>query len=222
MTAMGLETARRRMVERDLIDRGIADPRVIRAMATVPRERFVDPEQTAFAYDDAPLPIGEGQTISQPYIVARMAEALALAPADRVLEIGTGSGYAAAVLAEIAAEVYTVERIDALAGRARRRLAGLGYARVHVLVGDGTLGWPEHAPYDAIVATAGGPDVPAALLDQLAVAGRLVMPVGPMRFGQRLVRIVRELGDYRREDLEPVAFVPLVGAQGWPEGKARR
>jgi protein-L-isoaspartate(D-aspartate) O-methyltransferase len=221
-TAVDLETARRRMVEQHLIGRGIADPRVIRAMATVPRERFVAPEQAAFAYEDEALAIGEGQTISQPYIVARMAEALALAPTDRVLEIGTGSGYAAAVLAEIAAEVYTVERIAALADRAWRRLAGLGYARVRVRVGDGTLGWPEHAPYDAIVATAGGPDVPEALLDQLAIGGRLVMPVGPLFSGQRLVRVVRELGSYRRQDLEPVAFVPLVGAQGWPEREARR
>ena len=220
--ALDLERARRRMLDRDLVGRGISDPRVLRAMATVPRERFVGQEQVAWAYDDAPLPIGEGQTISQPYIVARMAEALALASTDRVLEIGTGSGYAAAVLAEIAAEVFTVERIAALADRARRRLAGLGYDSVHVRVGDGTLGWPEHAPYDAIVATAGGPDVPAALLEQLAIGGSLVMPVGPLLHGQRLVRIMRGPGDYRREELEPVAFVPLVGAQGWPASDVRR
>ena len=211
------------MVDEQLAGRGIRDRRVLAAMAAVPRERFIDPGQAAFAYDDGPLPIGEGQTISQPYIVARMIEVLRLAPADRVLEIGTGSGYAAAVLAEIAAEVYTVERIAGLADRARQRLAALGYARVHVLAGDGTLGWPEYAPYDAIVVTAGGPGVPPALLEQLAPGGRLVMPVGAMLDDQRLVRVVRAgPGDDRREELEAVAFVPLIGAQGWPERSARR
>jgi protein-L-isoaspartate(D-aspartate) O-methyltransferase len=222
-TAFDFDAARRRMVEEQLVARGIADPRVLAAMGKVPREKFVSARQAAFAYDDGPLPIGEGQTISQPYVVARMTEALALAPTDRVLEIGTGSGYAAAVLAEIAAEVYTVERIAPLAARARRHLAGLGHANVHVLTGDGTLGWPEHAPYDAIVATAGGPSVPPALLDQLAIGGRLVMPVGSMRYDQRLVRVMREAsGDHRREELEAVAFVPLIGAQGWPERRASR
>ena len=221
-TTVNFETARWRMVDRDVAGRGISDPRVIRAMATVPRERFIDPEQASCAYGDEPLPIGEGQTISQPYIVARMTEALDLGSTDRVLEIGTGSGYAAAVLAEIAAEVYTVERVAALADRARWRLAALGYRQVHVRLGDGTLGWPEHGPYDAIAVTAGGPDVPQALLEQLAIGGRLVMPVGPMRFGQRLVRIVRGHGGLRREELDPVAFVPLVGAQGWPERETAR
>lgn len=221
--AVTFEAARRHMVDRQLAARGIRDPRVLAAMAAVPRERFIDPGQAAFAYDDGPLPIGEGQTISQPYVVARMIEALDVAPTDRVLEIGTGSGYAAAVLAEVAGEVYTVERLPALADRARQHLTALGYARVHVLTGDGTLGWPEHAPYDAIVATAGGPTVPPALLEQLATGGRLVMPVGPMRYDQRLVRIVRTgTGPDRREELDPVAFVPLIGAQGWPERDARR
>jgi protein-L-isoaspartate(D-aspartate) O-methyltransferase len=175
------------------------------------------------AYRDGPLPIGEGQTISQPYIVAVMTQALGLARTDRVLEIGTGSGYAAAVLAEIAAEVYTVERLAPLAARARQRLAELGYANVRVLTGDGTLGWREHAPYEAIVATAGGPRPPQALLDQLAVGGRLVIPVGPDPYEQRLVRVVRVApDDYRREELESVAFVPLIGAQGWSEGEAGR
>jgi protein-L-isoaspartate(D-aspartate) O-methyltransferase len=215
--AAEFEEARRRMVERQLADRGIVDPRVLAAMAKVPRERFVAAGQASLAYRDGPLPIGEGQTISQPYVVARMTEALALRPTDRVLEIGTGSGYAAAVLAEIAAEVYTIERIPVLAERARARLAELGYATVHVLTGDGTLGWPEHAPYDAIVATAGGPRAPQALLDQLAIGGRLVMPVGPDPYEQQLVRIVRASADgYEHEALEPVAFVPLIGAQGWP------
>jgi protein-L-isoaspartate(D-aspartate) O-methyltransferase len=218
-TAVGFEEARRRMVERQLVARGIVDPLVLAAMEKVPRERFVAVDQAALAYRDGPLPIGEGQTISQPYIVARMTAALALTPTDRVLEIGTGSGYAAAVLAEIVAEVYTVERLPGLAERARRRLTELGYASVHVLIGDGTLGWPEHAPYEAIVATAGGPKAPPALLDQLALGGRLVIPLGPEPYEQRLVRIVRtSASDYRHEELELVAFVPLIGAQGWPEG----
>ena len=217
--ATAFEETRRRMVERQLVDRGIVDPRVLAAMAKVPRERFVAADQVSLAYRDGPLPIGEGQTISQPYVVARMTEALGLRPTDRVLEIGTGSGYAAAVLAELAAEVYTIERIPALAERARRRLADLGYATVRVLTGDGTLGWPAHAPYDAIVATAGGPRAPEALLDQLAIGGRLVMPVGPDPYEQQLVRIVRTTAErYEHAQLEPVAFVPLIGAQGWPAG----
>ena len=215
--------ARSRMVDEQLVARGIRDPRVLAAMAAVPRERFIDADQAEFAYDDGPLPIGEGQTISQPYVVARMIEALELAPTDRVLEIGTGSGYAAAVLAEVCAQVYTVERVAALADRARRRLAELGYAPVRVRAGDGTLGWPEHAPYDAIVATAGGPTVPPALREQLVPGGRLVMPVGRSLYGQRLVRVVRGDGDVdRREELEAVAFVPLIGAQGWPSWGAAR
>jgi protein-L-isoaspartate(D-aspartate) O-methyltransferase len=217
------EAERRRMVEQQLAARGIHDPLVLAAMGKVPREKFVSAGQAAFAYDDGPLPIGEGQTISQPYVVALMTEALALTRTDRVLEIGTGSGYAAAILAEIAAEVYTVERLPPLAERARQLLADLGYANVHVLAGDGTLGWPEHAPYHAIVVTAGGPRVPQALLDQLAIGGRLVIPVGPVPFDQSLVRIVRaSTGDYRREELEAVAFVPLIGEQGWPEARAGR
>ena len=215
------EAARRRMVERQLIARGIVDARVLAAMAKVPRERFVSPDQARLAYADHPLPIGEGQTISQPYIVARMAEVSGLAPTDRILEIGTGSGYSAAVLAEIVTDVYTIERLPRLADGARRRLAALGYANVHVLTGDGTLGWPEHAPYDAIVATAGGPQAPPALLAQLAIGGRLIIPLGDDQYEQRLVRIVRVTADeYRHEALEPVAFVPLIGAQGWPADEA--
>jgi protein-L-isoaspartate(D-aspartate) O-methyltransferase len=208
--------ARRRMVE-ELAARDIGAPRVLDAMGAVPRERFVPTPQAPYAYDDGPLPIGEGQTISQPYVVALMTEALRLTPTDRVLEIGTGSGYAAAVLAEIAAEVYTVERVAPLAESARARLAALGYEKVHVRHGDGTLGWPEHAPYDAIVVTAGGPSVPSSLLDQLAIGGRLVMPVGPSAWSQRLVRVVRRAADdYAHHDLGEVAFVPLIGAEGWP------
>jgi protein-L-isoaspartate(D-aspartate) O-methyltransferase len=216
---VGFEEARRRMVERQLVARGIVDPLVLAAMGKVPREKFVSARQAGLAYRDGPLPIAEGQTISQPYIVARMTAAVRLMPTDRVLEIGTGSGYAAAVLAEIVADVYTVERLPMLAERARQRLVELGYVNVHVLTGDGTLGWPEHAPYDAILATAGGPRAPQALLDQLAIGGRLVIPLGPDPYEQRLVRIVRATAeDYEREDLELVAFVPLIGAQGWPVG----
>ena len=208
---------RDRMVEQQIASRGVDDPFVLDAMRAVPREDFVPPDMAAYAYEDGPLPIAYGRTISQPYIVAVMTEALRLQPHDRVLEIGTGSGYAAAILATIAAEVYTIERLERLAESARRRLAELGYGNVHVRHGDGSLGWPEHAPYDAIVVTAGGPDVPPSLLRQLAVGGRLVMPVGPSVHSQQLVRVTRE-GDegYTRETLEPVAFVPLIGAEAWP------
>ncbi len=206
------------MVAMQISARGIRDPLVLDAMRLVPREDFVPPSLAESAYRDRPLPIGEGQTISQPYIVAAMTAAVRPKLGDCALEIGTGSGYGAAVLSQIAAEVYTVERIGTLAASAGRRLAALGYTNVHVLEGDGTLGWPAHAPYDVIIVTAGGPRVPAALLDQLAVGGRLVMPVGPTPHLQRLVRVTRKGQDeLRHEDLEAVAFVPLIGAQGWPE-----
>jgi protein-L-isoaspartate(D-aspartate) O-methyltransferase len=215
---MDFARARERMVATQIAARGVRDPRVLAAMRRVPREAFVAESQAGWAYEDEPLPIGEGQTISQPYIVAAMAEALRLQPADRVLEIGTGSGYAAAVLAELAAAVYTIERLPALAERARGRLARLGYDRVRVVVGDGTLGLPAQAPFDAIVATAGGPRVPTPLLEQLAVGGRLVMPVGPEPRFQALVRVTRAAPDrWDREELMDVAFVPLIGAHGWPE-----
>ena len=208
---------RERMVDRQIRHRGVRDDAVLSAMLEVPRERFVPESLVSLAYDDRPLPIGEGQTISQPYIVAMMTEALRLRRRDRVLEIGTGSGYAAAVLATIAAEIYTIERIQNLAESARKRLAALGYSNVHVRYGDGSLGWPAHAPYDAIIVTASGPDVPTALLEQLAVGGRLVMPIGKLEH-QRLVRVERTGPEcYPREILEPVVFVPLIGAQGWPE-----
>ena len=214
--AVSFADERERMVQDQIAARGVRDPAVLAAMRKVPRECFVESAQADAAYDDGPLPIGEGQTISQPYVVAVMTEALRLGPGDRVLEIGTGSGYAAAVLSLIAAEVYTIERIESLAERARARLAETGYANVHVRYGDGTLGWPEHAPYDGIVITAGGPDVPPSLLRQMAVGGRLVMPVGPQPRFQRLVRVVRT-GEqtWDREALEEVAFVPLIGVEGW-------
>jgi len=209
---------RDRMVEQQIASRGVDDPFVLDAMRAVPREDFVPPDMAAYAYEDGPLPIAYGQTISQPYIVAVMTAAARVRPGDRVLEIGTGSGYAAAVLSEIAEEVYTVERIEGLADSARDRLAALGYRNVHVLCGDGTLGWKEHAPYDAIIVTAGGPRVPPALFDQLTTGGRLVMPLGSEPRGQRLIRRTRTGPDtYTQDDLEWVAFVPLIGAQGWPE-----
>ena len=214
-----LNEDRERMVATQIEARGITDPLVLDAMRIVPRERFVPASLAKFAYDDGPLPIGHGQTISQPYIVAVMTQAAGLKPGARALEIGTGSGYGAAVLSRIAAEVYTVERVGALAAAARASLAKLGYANVHVLEGDGSLGWADHAPYDAIVVTAGGPRVPRTLLNQLAVGGRLVMPVGPVARHQRLVRVTRtDAHEYAYEDLEEVAFVPLIGAEGWTEG----
>jgi protein-L-isoaspartate(D-aspartate) O-methyltransferase len=214
---------RERMVELQIVRRGVRDPAVLAAMRRVPRELFVAVDRAHRAYDDTPLPIGEGQTISQPYIVAAMAEALRLRATDRVLEIGTGSGYAAAVLSVIAAEVYTIERLGRLAESARRRLEKLGFSNVRVRHGDGSLGWPEHAPYDAIVVTAGGPTVPRSLLQQMALGGRLVMPVGPTTRSQQLVRVTRSREHtYDREHLEDVAFVPLIGAEGWRADEAAR
>lgn len=203
------------MVARDLAGRGIRDAAVLEAMGTVPRERFVEPCLVEAAYDDCALPIDADQTISQPYIVALMTEALELGPTDRVLEIGTGSGYAAAVLGRVAGEVWTIERHRCLADQARRRLAELGVGNVTVIDGDGTLGWADAAPYDAIVVTAGGPTVPPALLDQLADGGRLVMPVGTDQHDQELERVRRHGDDLRTEPLGPVRFVPLVGEHGW-------
>jgi protein-L-isoaspartate(D-aspartate) O-methyltransferase len=207
---------REEMVRAQLAARGIGDPHVLRAFRVVPREAFLPPELAEFAYHDSPLPIHEGQTISQPYIVALMIQAAELQPGERVLEIGTGSGYAAAILAEIARSVYTVERLEGLAQAARGRLAELGYAKVEVLHADGTLGWPDHAPYDAILVAAAGPAVPEALKLQLAVGGRLIVPVGAGLTLQRLLRVTRlSESEFREEDLGDVRFVPLIGAQGW-------
>jgi protein-L-isoaspartate(D-aspartate) O-methyltransferase len=219
-----LRNKREEMVRTQIAARGVRDPRVLEAMRTVPREGFVPPELAEFAYNDSPLPIESQQTISQPYIVALMTEALALEPGDRVLEIGTGSGYAAAVLARIAREVYTVERHEELARVASRRLRTLGFENVHVLHADGTLGWPDHAPFDAIVVAAGGPKIPPSLIEQLAIGGRLVIPVGEGRDFQKLVRITRTAdGRLQEEDLGEVRFVPLIGVQGWePERRVAR
>lgn len=210
------ESRRAKMVADHLRRRDIHDPHVLAAFAAVPRERFVPDALVERAYDDAPLPIGEGQTISQPYVVAITAQALGLRGHERVLEIGAGSGYAAAILGMLAHEVVTIERIDSLAQRAAETLAALGIANVHVHHADGTLGWPAQAPYDAIAVAAGAPSPPPALLAQLAIGGRLVIPTGPAD-AQRLVRITRRSEvDYSEEDLGDVRFVPLLGAQGWP------
>lgn len=212
------EQRRAEMVDRDIAGRGVRDGRVLAAMRAVPRDLFVPAALRDQAWEDYPLPIGADQTISQPYIVALMAEALQLRGPERVLEIGTGSGYAAAVLARLCAQVETVERIAELADRATRQLAELGVANVHVHCADGTLGWPDAAPYDAILVTAGGPVIPPELQSQLAPGGRLVMPVGASRGWQDLVRVTRTgPDDFRTESLCEVAFVPLLGAQGWPE-----
>lgn len=212
--------SRARMVAEHLASQGVSDARVLAAMAEVPREVFVGDELAEFAYEDTPLPIGTGQTISQPYIVAVMAQAAQIQPDDRVLEIGAGSGYGAAVLSRIAAEVWTIERHVVLADEARRRLRSLGYDNVHVVGGDGTLGWPEEAPFDAIVVTAGGPAVPAALWEQLTEGGRLIIPVGPETRGQELLRVRRLDGEPIEEDLGAVRFVPLIGEWGWDPGPA--
>ena len=209
-----LSSQRDRMVERQIVSRGVRDPAVLAAMRSVPRERFLPPDLAEFAYQDSPLPIAQGQTISQPFIVALMTEALGLGPDDRVLEIGTGSGYQAAVLSRLVAQVYSVELIPELARRARETLAELGYANVAIRIGDGADGWLEHAPYDAIVVAAGGPRIPEPLLAQLAPGGRLVIPVGEDK-AQELVRVTRRRdGSFEREELGGVRFVPLVGARG--------
>ena len=207
---------RHEMVERAIVARGVRSKLVLNAMRKVPREAFLPEQLREFAYEDAPLPIEADQTISQPYIVAFMTEALGLEGGEKVLEIGAGSGYAAAILSKIAGEVYTVERIGQLAEKAASTLADLGYRNVYVLHGDGTKGWPEHAPYDGIIVAAGGPSVPESLKEQLKVGGRLIMPVGRDPKIQELVRITRiSKNEYKREDLADVRFVPLIGEEGW-------
>ncbi|TFH42630.1 MAG: protein-L-isoaspartate(D-aspartate) O-methyltransferase, partial [Lysobacterales bacterium] len=204
------------MVENHIAGRGVRSAAVLRAMGKVPREAFLPGHLREFAYEDTPLPIAEGQTISQPYIVAFMVDALALEGGEKVLEVGAGSGYAAAVLSEIAGEVYTVERIGQLAEKAASVLADLGYANIHILHGDGTLGWQDHAPYDAIIVAAGGPDIPDSLKEQLKVGGRLVIPVGSDPRIQELVRVTRLSEEkFKTEDIADVRFVPLIGEEGW-------
>lgn len=210
------QRARDLMVSGQLVSRGIEDERVLAAMRKVPRHLFVPEDQQDSAYGDYPLPVGHSQTISQPYIVAYMTEALQLEGRERVLEIGTGSGYQTAILAELAREVFTVERIGELLGNAKQKLMSLGYRNIRFKVGDGTLGWEDHAPYDGIIVTAAGPEVPKPLLEQLAEGGRLVVPVG-RRFNQRLVRVRKEKYSYREQPLMDVRFVDLVGLHGWPD-----
>ena len=207
---------RAEMVASQIERRGVRDRALLDAMRAVPRERFVPEALRELACGDRALPIAEDQTISQPYIVALMIEALALEAGARVLEVGTGSGYSAAVLARLAAQVYTVERIEPLARAAAALHAELGLANVHGRLADGTLGWPEHAPYDAIVVSAAGPAVPESLKEQLRIGGRLVMPVGPARGFQKLVLVTRlALDRYRTDALADVSFVPLLGAEGF-------
>ena len=212
--------ARAHMVEHQIAARGIKDPRLLEAMRTVPREEFVPEHLRSAAYDDTPLPIEAEQTISQPYIVAVMIEAAGVKAGDRVLEIGAGSGYAAAVLGELAGKVFAIERHAELAALASERMERLGYGKVVIIEGDGTEGLPEEAPFDAILAAASGSHVPEVLLKQLRPGGRLVMPIGEPGAVQNLVRAVR-VGDqeYRRDDLGQVRFVPLIGAHGWEEGR---
>lgn len=192
--------------------RGIRDARVLEALRAVPRELFVAPSDRPLAYEDRPLPIGAAQTISQPFIVALMLEAAEIAPENRLLEIGAGSGYAAALLGQMAQEVHTVERHESLAAEAASRLAELGITHVHVHSGDGTQGWPDAAPYDAILVAAAAPSVPQSLIDQLAPGGRLIIPIGPADGGQILMKYVRQPdGSVTNRDLGDVRFVPLVG-----------
>ena len=204
-----LSRARDRMVNVQIARRGVRDPLVLEAMRRVPREVFVEPGYEEFAYEDAPLPIGEGQTISQPYIVAFMTQALEIEPSHRVLEIGTGSGYQAAVLSTLAEEVYTIEIIAALADRARKTLGALGYRNVQVRTGNGYLGWPEHAPYDRIIVTAAPEDVPPALVEQLKVGGLMAIPVGSVTQELRILR--RTATGTQTLRTLPVRFVPMTG-----------
>jgi len=208
--------AREKMVRDQLIPRGIKDPGVLKAMENIPRDRFMEEAFVAEAYDDHPLPIGHNQTISQPYIVALMTEALELAGTEKTLEIGTGSGYQTAILAELSRTVYTVERIRALMVSARQTLQELAYKNILFKAFDGTLGWKEYEPYDAIIVTAGSPKIPQPLLDQLVDGGRIIIPVGN-RYGQELIKVTNKKGNYIEENLGGCRFVDLVGVHGWKD-----
>ena len=201
--------ARQAMVEEQILDRGIQDPLVIQAMRQVPRHRFVPKSELQHAYEDRPLSIGHDQTISQPYIVAFMTEALTLDASNKVLEIGTGSGYQAAILAEITSEVFTVEIVEPLAAQAKETLTQLGYSNIQVRTGDGYKGWPSESPFDAIILTAAPDHIPQPLLDQLALGGRLIVPVGT--YLQKLILVLRTEEGYQQRTLLPVAFVPMTG-----------
>jgi len=213
---------REKMVSRQIEGRVIYDASLLSAMREVPREVFVSEKYQDYAYDDGPLPILENQTISQPYVVALMIEALGLKAGDRVLEIGTGSGYAAAVLSRVVSEVYTVERIAALVQFSRNNIASLGYDNVFVHSGDGTLGWPVHAPYQGIIVSAGGPRVPVNLKKQMAIGGHLVIPIGKEQRSQTLVRLTRVSDkEFKERKMGLVRFVPLIGKQGWEKEDSR-
>jgi protein-L-isoaspartate(D-aspartate) O-methyltransferase len=213
--------ARDRMVEQ-IARRGIRNPAVLDAMRRVPRETFVEPGFEKSAYKDRALPIGEDQTISQPYIVALMIDAAEMTPGDRVLEVGAGSGYAAAIMSRIAERVYAIERYASLATSAQQRFKTLGYNNINLRVSDGTKGWPEAAPFDAIIASAGGPAVPAALKKQLTLGGRLIIPVGIEERRQMLLRLRRtSAADFQIENLGLVSFVPLIGEHAWVSGPRR-
>ncbi len=214
--SQSLQTAREEMVKTRIKARGIKDPRVLNAMLKVERHRFVPEHLKSRAYEDNPLPIGEGQTISQPYIVALMTELLDLKGADKVLEIGTGSGYQAAILAELAHEVYTIEIITLLAETARDRLEQLGYNNIKVKAGDGYQGWPQYAPFDAIIVTAAPDHIPQSLLDQLKEGGRMVLPVGTFPY-QELKKIIKKSGKPEVTDILPVLFVPMTGSKVKPK-----
>ncbi len=209
-----LSEKRKMMVDTQIVARGVKDPRVIKAMLEVPRHLFVPPEYIDQAYEDYPLPIGYGQTISQPYMVAVMTELLELDETHKVLEIGTGSGYQTAILAAIAREVYTVERVPELSERAQRILEKLGFDNVKFKVGDGSLGWPEYSPYDRIIVTAAAPDIPEPLKDQLKEGGIIVIPIGE-RYGQILVKGIKKNDKILTQELFPCAFVPLKGEYGF-------
>lgn len=211
---MAYELERHLMVEEQLRSRGIRDERVLKAMETVPRHLFVSEEIRDRAYDDCALPIGEEQTISQPYMVAIMTELLELKGDERVLEIGTGSGYQSAVLSLLSSEVYTIERFETLATKARDLFKRLGYKNINVFIGDGTLGLPEYAPFDAIIVTAGAPEIPQVYIEQLKIHGRLAIPVGS-RFSQILYQVKKTPAGIVTRSFTPCVFVPLVGRYGW-------
>jgi protein-L-isoaspartate(D-aspartate) O-methyltransferase len=213
---VGYAPERERMVREQLESKGIRDRRVLDAFRTVPRHLFVNPADAEYAYEDRPLPLAEGQTISQPYMVALMTEAAEIAPGGKVLEVGTGSGYQAAILSTLGARVLTIERIASISEEARRRLDGAGVAGARFKVGDGTLGWPEEAPFDRIIVTAGSPDAPISLLRQLGEGGLLVIPIGGDR-RQELMRYRRALGRVTKDRLCTCSFVKLIGTEGWPE-----
>lgn len=215
---MNFKELRELMVKTQLIPRGIRDERVLSAMKKVPRHLFVDEHIQHKAYDDMALSIGEGQTISQPYMVAVMTELLELKGNEKVLEIGSGSGYQAAILAELSKEVYTVERIAVLAEKAKNKLNSMGYTNIHIRVSNGTLGWPEQAPFDRIILTAGTPKVPEPLINQLSDEGILIAPVGD-RFSQQLLKIKKSKGKFSEQYHTPCVFVPLIGKYGWQEDK---